>query len=217
MICAIVPAAGQSHRMGTAKQLLPWGSSTILGHIVDQLRRSRIDEIYVVVGHQAERIVESLPRQAVCIVDNPSDSADMLSSVRCGLRALPLQCQAIMVALGDQPAITRELIDAMIQSFGAKASTSEKGIVVPTYGGKRGHPLLFSAQYSREILQQYDATGLRGLLLAHRDEIYELSVSNPGVLADIDDPADYARETQRLASNSDAFPRSTLPKSGIIL
>jgi molybdenum cofactor cytidylyltransferase len=207
MICAIVPAAGQSRRMGTAKQLLPWGSTTLLGHVVDQLCRSTVDQVYVVVGHEAKRIADALAGQPVRIVTNPDRDGDMLSSVRCALAELPPQCEAVLLALGDQPAITTELVDALIRAFASEGSTAGKGIVVPTYDAKRGHPLLFSARYREEILHQYDDLGLRGLLQAHADDVYELSVSNPAVLADIDNPADYAREVARITSRENRAPR----------
>lgn len=56
MIAAIVPAAGQSRRMGVPKQLLPFAGTTVLGHIVDQLLESNVDEVYVVTGHAADEI-----------------------------------------------------------------------------------------------------------------------------------------------------------------
>ncbi len=95
-----------------------------------------------------------------------------------------------MVVLGDQPSITTELIDQMLQSFAA----TEKSVLVPLYKGKRGHPILFSSLYRNEILTQYGDVGLRGLLHSHSDDIFELTVSTAGVLCDMDYPEDYRRE-----------------------
>jgi len=78
----------------------------------------------------------------------------------------------------------------MVQSFAA----TEKRILVPLYRGKRGHPILFSTIYHDEILAQYDNIGLRGLLHAHNDDIFEMNVSSSGVLSDMDYPEDYHRE-----------------------
>jgi molybdenum cofactor cytidylyltransferase len=190
MIAAIVPAAGYSQRMGTQKLLLPFGDTTIIGQVVDELLRSRVGEVYVVVGHQAERLKAALSGRRVSIVVNPEYAQGMLSSVRCGLRAMSPSCEAVLVALGDQPAITVELVDAMVEAF----RTGRHRIVVPVHGGRRGHPLLFSAEYCQEILRQHDDLGLRGLLRAHPDDVFELPVSTPAVLSDIDYPEDYQRE-----------------------
>jgi molybdenum cofactor cytidylyltransferase len=195
MICAIIPAAGQSRRMGVQKHLLPFGVTTVIGHIVDQLRQGGIDEVCVVVGHQADRIAAALAGRPVHIVHNPDyRQTEMLSSVRCGLRALPKACEAILMALGDQPSITAELVRAMTESF----SAAGKGIVVPIHGGQRGHPLLFAQRYCGEILTGYEEVGLRGLLAAHPEDIFELHVATSAVLSDMDYPEDYRRELARL-------------------
>jgi len=191
MICAIVLAAGESRRMGVQKLLLPFGSTTVIAHIVAQLLHSVIDEVLVVVGHDGGKLVEALSGCPVTIVANPDYQSGMLSSVRCGLRALPPQCHAVMVALGDHPAITTKLIDDLVQAF----TMNDKGIVVPVFRNKRGHPILFSpTRYRDEILTHYDDTGLRGLLHAHPDDVFELPASTEAVLFDMDYPEDYRRQ-----------------------
>jgi len=190
MICAIVLAAGSSHRMGIQKLLLPFGGKTIITHIVDHLLASSIDNVHVVVGNQAERVRREISDRPVSIITNASYESGMLSSVRCGLRNLPRQCQAVLVALGDQPSITSELINQMLQSF----TTSEKSILVPLYKGRRGHPILFSMAHRDDVLTHYEDVGLRGLLHYHPDDVYELAVSTSSVLLDMDYPEDYRRE-----------------------
>jgi molybdenum cofactor cytidylyltransferase len=190
MICAIALAAGSSCRMGVQKLLLPFGGKTVITHIVDQLLESSIDRVHVVVGHQAERIRREIADRPVSTVTNAHYTSGMLSSVRCGLRHLPQQCRAVLVALGDQPSIRSALINRMVRSF----ATSEKSILVPLYKGKRGHPLLFSITHRDDILIHYDEVGLRGLLHTHPDDVCELTVSTSSVLLDMDYPEDYRRE-----------------------
>lgn len=190
MICAVVLAAGLSSRMGTQKLLLPFGGKTVIGHIVDRILTSTIDEVHVVVGHQSDRISAELSGRPVFIANNPDYKSGMLLSVRCGLRSLPDTCRAVMVILGDQPSITTELINQMLQSFAA----TKKNILVPLYEGRRGHPVLFSRQYHDEIMIHYNDMGLRGLLHNHPEEVFELTVSTDSVLCDMDYPEDYRRE-----------------------
>ncbi|MGO9110877.1 MAG: NTP transferase domain-containing protein [Thermoguttaceae bacterium] len=195
MIIAVVPAAGQSRRMGVQKQLLPFAGTTVIGHIVDELRRSHIDEVCVVAGHKPDLLRQALEARSVRIVVNPDyERTDMLASIRCGLAAMSAACRAVLVALGDQPAITAELIDAMIDCF----SSGGRGIIVPVHAGRRGHPLLLDGRYCSEIMTGYDHLGLRGLLAAHADDVFELAVSDFAVLCDMDYPADYQRELARL-------------------
>ena len=189
MNCAIVLAAGRSTRMGTQKLLLPFAGTTVIAHVVDQLLGSVLDAVHVVTGHQADRVAAALAGRPVHLVTNPDVDAGMLSSVRCGVRSLPPDCRAMLVALGDQPAITRELVDAMVRSFGQ----AEGGILVPVFGGARGHPLLLAARYREEILTRHDDVGLRGLLRAHPDDVVELAAPTRAVLSDMDCPQDYRR------------------------
>jgi molybdenum cofactor cytidylyltransferase len=101
------------------------------------------------------------------------------------------------VALGDQPAVTSELVDKMLHSF----TKSKKGILVPLYHGKRGHPVLVSTHYREEIMTNFDDIGLRGLLHAHPDDIFELSVQTSSVLQDMDYPEDYKRAVDLFVDN----------------
>jgi len=190
MICAIVLAAGRSERMGTQKLLLPLGGRPVIVRVMDELLRSLVDKVLVVVEREGERIRVALQDHAATFVTNPEHEGDMLSSVRCGLRAVPTVCEGVLVALGDQPGISSTLVDEMIRSFRHRQSA----LVVPTCQGRRGHPLLFGAQLSHEVLHQHGSYGLRGLLESHAGEILEIPVSAPSTLEDMDTPEDYERQ-----------------------
>jgi len=192
MICAIALAAGRSRRMGVQKLLLDYGGKTVISHIVEQLLDSVIDRVYVVVGHDRHRVAEE--SRGVSVVFNEDYRTGMLSSVRCGLRAIPETCRAVLVALGDQPAITSKLVDEMVRAYDA----TEKGIVVPTYAGRRGHPLIISTRYRDRILTGYDDVGLRGLLREHPGDVLELAVLTHHVCLDMDEPSDYSRAVDAL-------------------
>jgi len=193
MNCAIVLAAGMSRRMGTQKLLLPFGGKTVISHIVDQIAGSVVDKIIVVAGRESDKVREQLSGRDVSIVINADCcGAEMLSSVRCGIRALPEKCRCVLVALGDQPGITTGLVNEMVNAF----KTANKGILVPVHQGKRGHPILFSSRYCNEIMTCYEDIGLRGLAETHADDVFELNVSSPAVLCDMDWPEDYRRELE---------------------
>lgn len=202
MIAAIVLAAGRSRRMGTQKVLLPFGGGTVISHIADEVLRSRLDRLVVVAGQDAAAIAQALADRPVGVVANPDPEGDMLSSVRCGLLALPPDAEGVLLALGDQPAITAVLVDRLVGALRESGS----GIVVPAYGGRRGHPLLFSGVYRAELLSRHDDVGLRGLLQAHPKDVREVPVADAWVLADMDVPADYQRELERLKRRSGRGP-----------
>jgi molybdenum cofactor cytidylyltransferase len=190
MICAIVLAAGQSRRMGTQKLLLPYAGQTVIGQIVDNVLAAPIERAFVVTGNDGEAIRLALAGRPLTFVVNPDPAADMLSSIRCGVGSLPPECIAAIVVLGDQPTIRAELVAGLIRTF----QTAAAKIVVPSFRGRRGHPILISAGYFGEVLTQHDCVGLRGLLDAHPHDIATLEVDNPNVLTDMDSPDDYRRE-----------------------
>jgi molybdenum cofactor cytidylyltransferase len=186
---------------GVQKLVLPFAGSTVIGHIVDQLISSAVGRIIVVVGLNPA-VAAALGPRRVTVVRNDDPEADMLSSARCGVRALPGDCDGVLLVLGDQPSITPSLVRQMADAYAARGG----GIVVPVYEGRRGHPLLFPAPYARELLTGYDGQGVRGLLRSHADDVFELHVSDRGVVADMDLPEDYRRELDRLADRAQADP-----------
>jgi molybdenum cofactor cytidylyltransferase len=193
MIDAIILAAGQSRRMGTQKLLLPFAGQTVIEHVVDQVLAGQIRRVFAVVSTENDLVAAALSAKSVTLALNRDPDAEMLSSVRVGLRALPSDATAAMIILGDQPSLRTKIVDELIVALNA----SRKGIVAPVHERKRGHPLLIAARYFDELQQHYDDVGMRGLLAAHSDNIEEITVTDPGVLADMDHPEDYDRELAR--------------------
>ncbi|MBM4038086.1 MAG: nucleotidyltransferase family protein [Planctomycetes bacterium] len=189
MVAAILLAAGRSRRMGVQKLLLPVAGMPMIARVADAVLAGPVDLAVVVVGADGRCVAEALAGRAVQFVTNPDAEGDMLSSVRCGLRALPEECEAALVVLGDQPGVTAEVVAAVVEAF----RSGGRGIVVPTHRGRRGHPLLFSMRYRGEVLSRFNGTGLRGLLQAHLEDVLEVEVATPGILDDVDRPEDYAR------------------------
>lgn len=196
MICAIVLAAGASRRMGTRKVLLPFAGSTIIARVVDALLETPVDRVFVVVRPRDDELKAALGARPVCCVENPETGGDMLSSLRCGLRAAPSTTGAFVATPADLPSIEPRLVRALLAAFRAGGH----GILAPTHRGRRGHPLVFAARYRAELLSAHDGIGLRGLLAAHPDEVGEWPSAGPAVLEDLDTPADYDRSLRKRAA-----------------
>lgn len=193
MICALVLAAGRSQRMGTQKLLLPVGGQPMIARIVDQVLASPIDRVLAVIGADGDRIIAALAGRPVTFVVNADEQGEMLSSVRCGLAALPPECTAALIVLGDQPGLTADVVAQLLRAF----PTAGRGILVPTSNGRRGHPVLVALRYRDEILTSYEAVGLRGLLQTHPEDVHEVEVGTPRVLEDLDTPQDFERLADR--------------------
>lgn len=194
-IYGLVLAAGMARRMGTTKQLLPFGDKTVLQTVVDTLVDAKLAGVAVVLGHDAEAVRDSLRGRPVRFCVNEAYREGMFSSVLCGLRALPADADAALIALGDQPQIALNAVRAVAQAY----REGDKGIVVPVSGGRRGHPVLIDlSRYRREILSLSGDRGLKPVVRGHPEDTLEVPVDDEGILRDLDTPEDYRAEVARM-------------------
>jgi molybdenum cofactor cytidylyltransferase len=201
MIIAIILAAGESTRMSTKtgeprlKQLLPFGKSTILESVLQTLLYSKIDEIVVVLGHQAGLIRKKIKSYNVSITLNKQYKKGMLTSIQCGVKYSKKRFgkskndDAVLLCLGDQPSVHPSVIEKLLKKF----PISNSGILIPVYRKKRGHPILIRAKYCNEILKIPLEKGLRELMQNHSQDIHEIPVSSCSILKDIDTPEEYRK------------------------
>jgi molybdenum cofactor cytidylyltransferase len=198
MIVGIILSAGESKRMGTPKQLLPWGKSIVLQRVIDIAAASRLEEIELILGHRAEEIASqiTLPAKARLVI-NEAYREGMHSSVKCGVQNAPPIATAFMLLLGDQPLIETQVIDRLIAAHRAAGG---QGITIPVYNGRRGHPVIFAARLREELLAIGDQ-GAREVVNNHREEIGEVSLNVPEILVDMDTPQDY-KEAWKQAEES---------------
>jgi molybdenum cofactor cytidylyltransferase len=175
--------------MGEPKQLLPFGESTIVETVADSMLGAKFDEVIVVVGHYAAEIQEQLGTRPVRSVFNANYSEGMLTSAQAGIRALQ-GSDAFALMLVDQPFITSVLIDQVVDAY----VQTDKGITLPSYNYKRGHPVIFHQRYAREILAlDAESDGVRTLFKKFGDDIHYVTVDTDRVLRDIDYREDYER------------------------
>jgi len=189
-ICAIVLAAGKSERMGSQKLLLPFGGKTIIETVIDNILQAGLENILVVTGSHKEEIEKLICTMPVTLCHNPDYYGGMHTSVIRGFSYLPDNACAAMVFLGDQPFIPPEVIQTVMLTWRA----SGKGIIIPTYQEKRGHPTLFDCKLREEILNLDPGMGLRSVTMKFPEEIIEVEVNFPQILRDIDTKNDYIGE-----------------------
>ena len=175
--------------MGAPKQLLPFGESTIVETVVDNMLGAKFDEVIVVVGHCAEEIQTRLGPRPIKTVFNPDYRDGMLTSAQAGIQTLEAS-EAFALMLVDQPFITSVLIDQVVDAY----RQTEKGIALPSYNYKRGHPVIFDEKYASDILAlTSESGGVRTLFKKYGDDIHYVTVDTDSVLRDIDDREDYER------------------------
>jgi molybdenum cofactor cytidylyltransferase len=195
MIYAVVPAGGQSTRMGRPKLELPYRGRTVLECVLDALRLGGCDEILVVLGTQAAPLepVALKCGAHVCILSE--DTPDMRATVEIGLGWLerhfrPGDGDAWLLAPADQPTLDPAVVASVRQAHLARP---DKSIIVPTFAGKRGHPALLSWKHVGGVRTHPRGEGLNTYLRKLEAETLEVALDNPAVVADLDTPEDYAR------------------------
>jgi molybdenum cofactor cytidylyltransferase len=187
VIWAVVLAAGESRRMGTQKLLLPFGERTVVEAVVAAARGSRADRVMAVLGADAGEVRQKLEASGAMFTVNEDYPRGMLSSVQAGFKALGGDAEAAIVMLGDQPFLAAKVVDQVVGAYRA----SGKGIVIPVFRGRRGHPVLIDMKYKDEVLGLDPADGLRQLMRAHPGDIQEADVDDANILRDMDTPEDY--------------------------
>ena len=194
LISGIILGAGESRRMGTLKQLLPFGSKTVIETVIDAFMLSDISEVILVLGHQSRQISEALGSLDVKIAINERYMEGMLSSIQCGIRLASDSSEAFMIGLGDQPSILPDDVNRLIGYF----RISNKGIVLPVYNGRRGHPVIIHKKYRDDIYNLDPEIGLRHLMQKYPEDICYLDWASDSIARDMDKPEDYERELQSL-------------------
>ena len=187
LLSAILLAAGRSKRMGKTKQLMPFGQSTVLAEAINNLLVSGVSEVILVLGFKAEEVMVTIASKPIKIVINPYYRRGMSTSVIAGLNHIDTEAQAVMLALGDQPLISGQTINRLIQEF----YRHDKGIAIPVYCGRRGHPIIFAIKYKEELLKLKGDLGGRQIIKSHPDDILEVPVASESVLIDFDTNDDY--------------------------
>ena len=186
-------AAGESRRMGAFKQLLRLGDKSFVEHCVDNLLSSRVAEVIVVTGHRASEVQRALGDRLVQFAYNSEYQSGMSSSIKRGVQAISEDSQACVLALVDQPRIDPNAINRIIENY----ENAHALIVIPTYDGKNGHPILLDLTLKEEILNMDSELGLRSVVHAHKAQTTRIEVFDRGVLEDCDVAEDYERLLKR--------------------
>jgi molybdenum cofactor cytidylyltransferase len=189
-LSAIVLAAGLSQRMGKEnKLLLRIAGVPLVRRAVSTLLAYPFVETVIVTGHEGAAVEEALDGLPVRLVRNPRYEEGQMTSVRTGLSALELDSDGVMVCLSDQPALTRDDLALLAGAFAAKAHPR---VLVPTFGGVRGNPIVLARATLEDILRRGGNFGCKQFVAQNADIVETFEMPNDHVLVDIDRPEDYA-------------------------
>jgi len=173
--------------MGTFKPLLPFGNKTVIESCLDYLRHSQVQDLIVVVGPHENEIRVLIKNETLAI--NPDPNSEMGASISVGVRALPETATAVIIALVDHPAVPASIVTTLIGAW----QRGNAKIVIPTWQGRGGHPVLIDLSYRKELedLAHPASGGLRQLFKTHTSDVKRLPVDSPFVARDMDTWDDY--------------------------
>jgi molybdenum cofactor cytidylyltransferase len=196
---ALIPAAGQSRRMGRCKLALPLGDRSVLEWVIGALRRAGIEHIFVVVGPHVAELVPLAERAGAQALLLTQQTADMRATIERGLEWLeerlhPHAGEDWLLVPGDLPTLDVTVIRQMLA---ARADAHGQSIIVPSLAGRRGHPTLIGWRHVAAIRALPAGTGLNSYLRQQGTETLELPVASADILGDLDTPEDYQRLQRR--------------------
>ena len=186
-VAAAVLTAGRSSRMGRPKALLPIGEATFLERVVSGADRAGLDPVRIVVGAHREEIDAALPSLRTRFVLNEDVDGGQLHSLRLALGTLPEACEACVMMLVDHPFVKDATVRLLVEAF----DRTRAPMVVPRYRDRRGHPVLFGRELFGPLCGGPLDGGARRVVRERGVRPVEVPVEDPGVLLDVDTPAEY--------------------------
>lgn len=190
-LAGVILAAGASRRMGSPKALLDLGGQTFLDRLIAAFSPS-CSPVVVVLGHSAGAIRAGIRRaDGVTFVFNPDHAAGQLSSLQCGLAALPAGVDGVLFTPVDYPSVRPSTVAQIAARFERRSAAEV--FVIPRSRGKRGHPVCCAREVIPEFLALPAGAQAREVVRKYRDRTCYVDVGDPGILEDADDPQGYQR------------------------
>lgn len=186
-IAVLIIAAGYSSRMNDFKPLLPLGKTSALQRLIETYKAHGLRHIYVVVGHRHEEIEGVLKDENVTVVYNEAYDKGMFSSIQKGLSAIDASVRAFYMNPVDIPLIKVQSLERLFEAY----AREEKGVIYPTFLGRKGHPPLIDMKYKEHILSSNGEGGLKRVLETFNEDAQYVPVCDQAVLMDMDTQEDY--------------------------
>jgi molybdenum cofactor cytidylyltransferase len=188
MLAAVILSGGASQRMGSPKALLPYQGRPFLEHLLDLTVHSKIGTRRVVLGLHAEPVTAAVKLGPGEIVLNEDWQDGQLSSIRAALRSLPTRTDGMILFLIDHPLISAALVNDLIEQFYSPQNSSPTKIVLPLFRGRRGHPVIFSADLYADLLAAPVDKGARAVVWGHASDVLEVETTEQGCVLNLNDP-----------------------------
>ncbi|HLF19579.1 MAG TPA: nucleotidyltransferase family protein [Bacteroidota bacterium] len=185
-VALILLAAGGSARYGNPKQLIPFKGRTLLRHLAEVCVASKAESVHVVLGAYAELLKFQLLGLPLRVIHHTRWSDGLSSSLRVAMKNLPKSAKAVLIVLCDQPHVSTELLNKIIDLHLSKGPQ----IVACEYGDSLGVPALFEKRFFPELMNIAGDRGAKQIILKHRNKV--ASIPFPKGMIDINTRRDKA-------------------------
>ncbi len=183
-------AAGQSSRMGPENKLLAdFGGKPLVRHVTEVMITAGLDELTVVIGYQADKVAAALADLPVHLLFNTDFADGQGHSVAAGVGGLDSGVTDVLIALGDMPLVSAEMLQKLMAAHLACVD-HQRRITLPSCDGKRGNPIIWGGAFFPELKQLRGDAGGRQVLHGHLAAQNPVEISSPAIFCDIDTPAD---------------------------
>ena len=184
---AIILAAGEPRQMSHFQPMLKLNGKSVIRRQIDAFRAAGVDDILIVSGFHAGMLERHLAGETVRFVKNEEyATTDMMASFQCALRAIPSECDRVLMTPGDVPYLNVETIEELLRST--------KPVAIPSYRGSAGHPAMIRKSCFSSLLNYKGERGLRGALAQWKKDTEFVPTDENGMLIDINTELDYQRE-----------------------
>ena len=177
----------------TDKRFLLYKGKPLVNHVMLNLWNSQQSQLIIVMQNNDVRLLNGQDNEQIKVVENPDYQQGMTTSIQAGVAAASEQATGYMICLADQPLITSEDYNRLIEAFENTYLSNKKCIIVPFFEGKKGNPVIFSAHYREAILTHKNMEGCKEIIQANKEYITKVAMPNNHILRDVDTPEDYER------------------------
>ena len=182
---ALILGAGLSRRFGPTNKLLQdYDGKPVIRHVLDELKKLKLNQIIIVLGHQADEVRQTLKGDPFTLIENQNYQDGMGTSIAAGAQALDQKSDGVFICPGDMPLIKAEQFTKLAEGF------APDQICVPVHEGQRGHPVLFANSYFPELELCQGDQGARTVLQTNKSNIHFIETPTPAIHYDIDEQDD---------------------------
>ncbi|RBP44926.1 molybdenum cofactor cytidylyltransferase [Garciella nitratireducens] len=194
MVTAVILASGIAKRFGENKLLMPLGEKKVIEHVIDHVKKSKVEDIFLIYGHHQKEFKDIAKIKEIKLIYNEKYNLGQSYGVKRAVKRLENKAEGILFLLGDQPFLTSRTINQLVRCF----KKNPEKIIVPLYDGKRGNPVIFGKNFFGQIKKINGDKGPREIIEKYENQVVFVPINDIMENFDIDTKEDYLKALKEL-------------------